>query len=54
VIAAPAARFAPRRHDEHPGASDGDPERITSGLNAHAISLSPDGKWLAYSSLPST
>ena len=33
------------------GASDGDPERITSGLNAHSISLSPDGKRLAYSSL---
>ena len=33
------------------GAPDGDPERITSGLNAHAISLSPDGKRLAYSSL---
>jgi eukaryotic-like serine/threonine-protein kinase len=33
------------------GAPDGDPERVTSGLNAHAISLSPDGKRLAYSSL---
>ena len=33
------------------GAPDGDPERITSGLNAHSISLSPDGKRLAYSSL---
>ena len=33
------------------GAPDGNPERITSGLNAHSISLSPDGKRLAYSSL---
>ena len=33
------------------GAPDGDPDRITSGLNAHSISLSPDGKRLAYSSL---
>ena len=33
------------------GAADGAPERITSGLNAHSISLSPDGKRLAYSSL---
>ena len=33
------------------GAPEGEPERVTSGLNAHAISLSPDGKLLAYSSL---
>jgi len=33
------------------GAPEGDPERVTSGLNAHAISLSRDGKLLAYSSL---
>jgi Tol biopolymer transport system component len=33
------------------GAPDGAPERVTSGLNAHSISLSKDGKVLAYSSL---
>jgi serine/threonine-protein kinase len=29
---------------------DGDPIRLTTGLNAHSISLSPDGESLAYSS----
>jgi serine/threonine-protein kinase len=33
------------------GVPEGEPERVTSGLNAHAISLSRDGKRLAYSSL---
>ena len=33
------------------GVPEGDAERVTSGLNAHAISLSRDGKLLAYSSL---
>src|SRR5262249_7246054 len=31
------------------GAADGTPERITSGLNAHGIDLSADGRMLAYS-----
>jgi Tol biopolymer transport system component len=31
--------------------SRGDPVRLTTGLNAHTISLSRDGKWLAYSVL---
>ena len=33
------------------GAPEGPPERVTSGLNAHSISLSKDGRLLAYSSL---
>jgi Tol biopolymer transport system component len=33
------------------GMPEGNPERVTSGLNAHTISLSRDGKLLAYSSL---
>jgi serine/threonine-protein kinase len=33
------------------GVPEGDVERVTSGLNAHGISLSQDGKLLAYSSL---
>jgi eukaryotic-like serine/threonine-protein kinase len=33
------------------GAPEGAPERMTSGLNAHSISLSKDGKLMAYSSL---
>jgi eukaryotic-like serine/threonine-protein kinase len=33
------------------GVPEGEPERISSGLNAHTISLSGDGKMLAYSSL---
>ncbi len=33
------------------GTPETEPERITSGLNAHTISLSPDGRQLAYSSL---
>ena len=33
------------------GALDGEPERVTSGLNAHSISFSRDRKLLAYSSL---
>jgi eukaryotic-like serine/threonine-protein kinase len=33
------------------GVPEGEPERVTSGLNAHAISLSRDGRLLAYSSL---
>jgi serine/threonine-protein kinase len=32
------------------GLPDGDPERISSGLNAHGISVSRDGRLLAYSS----
>jgi serine/threonine-protein kinase len=35
------------------GRPDGEPERITSGLNAHSISLSKDGRLLAYSSYTS-
>jgi Tol biopolymer transport system component len=31
------------------GHARGDPVRLTTGLNAHTISLSRDGKWLAYS-----
>jgi Tol biopolymer transport system component len=31
------------------GEPDGDPQRLTSGLNAHGISVSKDGKLLAYS-----
>jgi serine/threonine-protein kinase len=31
------------------GEPDGDPKRLTSGLNAHGISLSKDGRLLAYS-----
>lgn len=33
------------------GMPEGSPERVTSGLNAHSISASKDGKLLAYSSL---
>ena len=32
------------------GQPDGEPERISSGLNAHGISVSRDGRLLAYSS----
>ena len=32
------------------GRPDGEPQRITSGLNAHGISVSRDGRLLAYSS----
>jgi serine/threonine-protein kinase len=31
------------------GEPDGDPQRLTSGLNAHGISVSKDGRLLAYS-----
>jgi serine/threonine-protein kinase len=40
-----------RQRVSRSGVPEGDPERVTSGLNAHGISLSRDGKLLAYSSL---
>ena len=39
-----------RQRLDRSGALDGEPERISSGLNAHGMSLSRDGRLLAYSS----
>jgi serine/threonine-protein kinase len=44
-------RDAYRARLSRSGAMEGDPERVTSGLNAHSISFSRDRKLLAYSSL---